>query len=104
MPLEKDLATAIFRIFQETLTNVARHAGATKIFVRLEAKDGQVILEVTDNGRGISRKQINDPKSFGIMGMRERALLWGGNVQVTGSRYKGTTVTVSIPMKSRGEE
>jgi len=104
MPLEKDLATAFFRIFQETLTNVARHAGATKVFVRLEAKDDQVILEVTDNGRGISRKQINDPKSFGIMGMRERALLWGGDVQVTGSRYKGTTVTVSIPMKSRGGE
>jgi PAS domain S-box-containing protein len=98
IPLEKELATAIFRIFQETLTNIARHANATKVNVRLETRDGRVILEVADNGRGITRKQINDPKSFGIMGMRERALLWGGDVQVTGSRYKGTTVTVSIPL------
>lgn len=98
IPLDKELATAIFRIFQETLTNIARHANATKVNVRLETKDGRVILEVADNGRGITRKQINDPKSFGIMGMRERALLWGGDVQVTGSRYKGTTVTVSIPL------
>ncbi|SEM20629.1 PAS domain S-box-containing protein [Syntrophus gentianae] len=108
VPLEKDLATAIFRIFQETLTNVARHANATKVLVRLETRGGKVILEVTDNGRGISRKQINDPKSFGIMGMRERALLWGGDVSVSGSRYRGTTVTVSIPLKaalkSGGEE
>jgi len=104
VPLEKDLATAIFRIFQETLTNVARHANATKVFVRLEAKEGKVVLEVADNGRGISRKQINDPKSFGIIGMRERALLWGGDVSVSASRYRGTTVTVSIPLKSGGEE
>jgi len=107
VPLEKDLATAIFRIFQETLTNIARHANATRVWVHLETREGKVILEVTDNGRGISRKQVNDPKSFGIMGMRERALLWGGDVQVSGSRYRGTTVTVSIPLKSAlksGEE
>jgi len=100
VPLEKDLATAIFRIFQETLTNIARHANATKVFIRLEARGGNVILEVADNGRGITRKQLHDPKSFGIMGMRERALLWGGDVSVSGSRERGTTVTVSIPLKS----
>jgi len=104
VPLEKDLATAIFRIFQETLTNVGRHANATKVFVRLETKGGKVLLEVADSGRGITKKQINDPKSFGIMGMRERALLWGGDVQISGSRDRGTTVTVIIPLKAGGKE
>ncbi len=104
VPLDKEPATAVFRIFQETLTNVARHSNATKVFVRLETKGDKVILEVTDNGRGITQKQINDPKSFGIMGMRERALLWGGDVQVIGSRSRGTTVKVSIPLKSGEKE
>lgn len=104
VPMEKELATAVFRIFQETLTNVARHANATKVFVHFEARGGKVILTVADNGRGISRKQINDPKSFGIMGMKERALLWGGDVHMIGSRYKGTTVTVSIPLRQEGKD
>jgi len=104
LPLEKELATAVFRIFQETLTNIARHANATRVFVRLETRGDKVILEVADNGRGITRKQINDPKSFGIMGMRERALLWGGDVHLIGSRYKGTTVTVTIPLRQEGRD
>ena len=96
--LERDLATALFRIFQETLTNVARHAGATRVTVRLERGNGRLVLTVADNGRGITKKQIDDDRSFGIIGMRERAHLWGGGLRITGSREEGTTVMVDIPL------
>lgn len=96
--LERDLATAIFRIFQETLTNIARHAGATRVAVRLEREDGRLVLTVTDNGRGITNRQIDDDKSFGIIGMRERAHLWGGELRISGNPEEGTTVTVDIPL------
>jgi signal transduction histidine kinase len=95
---EKDLATALFRIFQETLTNIARHADATFVKVRLAQKAGELHLHVSDNGKGITQRQIDDPKSFGIMGIRERVNLWGGTVTIAGKPQKGTTVKVRIPM------
>ncbi|MBN1614169.1 MAG: PAS domain S-box protein [Deltaproteobacteria bacterium] len=99
--LEKDLATTLFRIFQEILTNVARHAGATHVGVHLTERGNRLRLEITDNGRGITPEQISDPKSFGIMGICERAGLWGGRVRITGKNGKGTTITVLIPLTSR---
>ena len=98
LDLDRDLATVLFRIFQETLTNIARHAVASKVNVRLERKEGRIILTVRDNGRGITKKQIDDGRSFGIIGMRERAHLFGGDLQITGRREAGTTVTVGIPL------
>lgn len=100
--VEKDLATTVFRIFQETLTNITRHANATSMKVRLSQKGGQLLLCVSDNGKGIMPEQVNDPQSFGIMGIRERVNLWGGSVSITGKPHKGTAIKVRIPMH-RGE-
>ncbi len=90
-------STALFRILQETLTNIARHAGATEVEVSLEAGPDQVILRVRDNGRGITAAEIGDQKAIGLLGMRERAQLVGGEVSITGAAGKGTTVLVRIP-------
>jgi signal transduction histidine kinase len=97
--LTKDCATAVFRIFQETLTNVTRHARATKINVNLEENAGSLLLEVRDDGRGITEKEISNPKSMGLLGMRERALLFGGEIKIRGAPGKGTTVRLEIPLK-----
>ncbi|MGO8818767.1 MAG: PAS domain S-box protein [Terriglobia bacterium] len=90
-------ATAIFRIFQETLTNVARHADASAVDVRLANFNNNLTLEVHDNGRGIPKEKHSIGGSFGILGMRERALLLGGEVTITGPPGSGTTVRVRIP-------
>jgi len=95
--LDRDLATAIFRIFQETLTNVARHAEATEVHVELEDRPDELVLIVRDNGKGITESQLSDPKSLGLMGIRERAHSWGGDVAFQGVPGQGTTVTVRIP-------
>lgn len=97
--IEKDLATALFRIFQEMITNVARHAGAKAVWVRLVQKENELCLEVIDDGKGITQKQIEDSRSFGIMGIRERVNLWNGQVGITGKHSKGTTVSVTIPIR-----
>jgi two-component system, NarL family, sensor histidine kinase UhpB len=97
--LDQDLSTTLFRIFQETLTNVIRHAGATQVSVHLKEGDGQIMLDVRDNGRGISRREILDNKSMGLLGMRERAALLGGRFKIGRlGRNKGTRVNVSIPL------
>jgi PAS domain S-box-containing protein len=96
--VEKDLATTLFRIFQETLTNVARHAEATSVRVRLTRKNNELRLDVSDNGKGITPKQIGDPKSFGIVGIRERVNLWGGSVSITAKPKKGTVIKIRIPI------
>ncbi len=96
--LDQDRSTAIFRIFQETLTNVVRHADATKVKANLKEEAGRIILRIRDNGKGIEKKQISDPKAFGLIGMRERAHFWGGELKITGTPGKETTVVVSIPL------
>ncbi len=99
--LTPDLATTFFRIFQETLTNVIRHAGATLVTVHLKEAAGRIILEVKDNGRGIAPEEISNPTSMGLLGMKERAGLLGGAFKIgaaPGSR--GTLVTVSIPIRT----
>ena len=93
-------ATAIFRIFQETLTNVARHADAAGVEVRLSKEDSDLTLEVHDNGKGIPEDRLSNGESLGILGMRERALLLGGEVTISGTGGNGTTVRVRIPVAS----
>jgi signal transduction histidine kinase len=97
--LDKDRTTTVFRIFQETLTNVARHAEATKVTVLLRTQPDGLVLEVKDNGKGITESQVSDPKSLGLIGIRERVNDWGGSLTISGSRSQGTTMTVRIPLE-----
>jgi PAS domain S-box-containing protein len=101
--LESDLSTTLFRIFQETMTNVARHAQASRVWVRLQEKPGELRLTIRDNGRGISEGEIDDPASLGLIGIRERARSWGGEVAILGAPGQGTTVTVRVPQTSTRE-
>ena len=101
--LDQDFSTSVFRIFQEALTNIARHADATEVKVSLRLRDGQVMLEVKDNGKGITEKQFSDPTSFGLIGIRERVNFFGGDVKINGIRNKGTMVTVCIPLRKKEE-
>jgi len=100
--LDQDCSTAIFRIFQETLTNIARHAHATRVKVGLKARSGKIELRVKDNGIGITEEQIGNPKSFGLIGMQERASFLGGVVEIREVQGKGTTVTAKIPLSKEG--
>ncbi len=102
MHLDRDRSTTVFRIVQETLTNTARHANATKIRIHLKLQDEYLTLRVEDNGRGIAESEISDPKSLGLIGIRERVNNWGGSLGITGSRKTGTIVTVRIPLDSAG--
>ena len=90
-------ATAAFRIFQEALTNVARHAGATLVLVRFTLSAQALELSVEDNGRGISEGALADSRSLGLLGIRERATSLGGTVTITGERGRGTTLTLTLP-------
>jgi PAS domain S-box-containing protein len=99
--IDQDRATAMFRIFQETLTNVARHASASQVDVRLAREDGDLSLEVRDNGRGIPEEKLSNSASLGILGMRERAVLLGGELTISGAPGKGTTLRVRIPEAHR---
>jgi two-component system sensor histidine kinase UhpB len=95
--LDSARSTAVFRIMQEALTNVARHAHATRVQANLRQVDHDLILEVRDNGKGIP--QAPDTNRFGILGMRERAHVFGGDVMIHGSPGQGTVVTVRIPVE-----
>lgn len=97
LPIDAERTTALFRIFQETLTNIARHAGATHVRIGLFHENCHVLLEVRDNGRGIGEGQLSGPGSLGILGMRERAELLGGEFTIAGEPGSGTTVRVRIP-------
>ncbi|HPL64719.1 MAG TPA: PAS domain S-box protein [Syntrophales bacterium] len=93
-----DVNTALFRILQESLTNIIRHAGATEVAIDIEQKKNSISLRVRDNGRGISKRRSEARNSIGIAGMRERAELAGGEFRITGSRGKGTEIFVEIPL------
>jgi signal transduction histidine kinase len=99
--IDRPRATALFRILQETLTNVARHANATQVNVRLAKEDGSLILDVRDNGTGIRDEELSAGRSLGILGMRERVLVLGGELAISGAPGKGTAVTVRIPEADR---
>jgi PAS domain S-box-containing protein len=96
LQLEGDRATALFRIFQECLTNVARHAEARSVRTSLTEQDGNLLLIVEDDGKGFRESAAGG--SLGILGMKERAQVCGGDVQVSSSPGKGTTVTVRVPV------
>jgi PAS domain S-box-containing protein len=95
--LDPDHTTALFRILQEALTNVARHAGAAAVEIRLAAEDNRILLAITDDGRGIPEDKLGDSRSLGLLGMRERASALGGDLAVRRNSGRGTTVEVTLP-------
>ena len=96
--LGRELSTAVFRIFQEILTNIARHAKASSVGVRLQISAERLTLEVVDDGSGIAESAVHARESLGLLGMQERAQLFGGEVSIRGSPGRGTTVALSIPL------
>jgi signal transduction histidine kinase len=96
--LTRERATAVFRILQEILTNVLRHSEAANLYVKLKHNKHYFELEVKDDGRGITDSQIMNTQSLGLLGMKERALLVGGEVRITGKEGGGTTVVVRVPL------
>jgi signal transduction histidine kinase len=94
--LDADRSIALFRIFQETLTNIARHASASEVRAELQAHDRIIEFKVQDNGRGITEAEVNNARSFGLLGMRERARYFGGGLEITGKPGEGTTVIVRL--------
>ncbi len=99
----KDFSTMVFRITQETLNNIVKHSGANKVDVLFNVKNNMLFLEIKDNGAGITQDEINNVSSLGILGMRERVNIFGGELLINGTRQTGTTVNFKIPLPSKGK-
>jgi two-component system sensor histidine kinase UhpB len=97
--IDPDCSTAIFRISQEALTNISRHAKATRVEISLKEENSALILRIKDNGKGIKPDEVFAPASLGLMGMRERIRPFGGEMKIAGSPKKGTTLTVTLPFE-----
>ncbi|HMK57185.1 MAG TPA: response regulator [Dissulfurispiraceae bacterium] len=95
---EPEMKTALFRIFQEVLTNVLRHAHASKVDAVLMNYDGATVLRVRDNGVGMNEEEMSKANSFGLLGMRERVYPWGGRIEIKSKKYVGTTITAVVPI------
>jgi two-component system sensor histidine kinase UhpB len=92
-----DYSTALFRIFQEALTNIHRHSGATKVHVTLAEQHKDITLVIADNGIGFTEDQLSKANSFGLLGMRERVHICNGELSINSTKNKGTTITIVIP-------
>jgi signal transduction histidine kinase len=99
---DDNTATAFFRIAQELLTNIIRHAHAQHVQISLAVDDGVLAMVVTDDGKGITEKDLAKRASFGLRGIRERAALIGGEVTIDITQHKGTTVTLRVPLTRQG--
>ncbi len=102
LEIDRDRSSAVFRILQEALTNVARHAEARRVRVSLVVRGGRLSLHIADDGRGFDPGGITRVKSFGLLGMRERALMLGGTVEVTSNAGVGTEVHLEMPLEGPG--
>jgi signal transduction histidine kinase len=102
LPISMDAATTVFRVFQESLTNVARHANATEVEIRLERVNSYLLLRIEDNGKGVDDASVSGGRSLGILGMQERVRLLNGNLKIEGTAGRGTVVHVEIPLTSAG--
>lgn len=99
--LDEDLKTTFFRVFQESITNVVRHAEASKINVSMDHQNDQLVMKIKDNGKGIQKDQIEGSHSLGLIGIRERVRYWNGEVLFHGTPGKGTTVEIRIPVSKK---
>lgn len=97
VPIEPERATAAFRIFQEAVTNAVRHSRATAITASLSVKGRELVLQVRDNGVGMTKNSQQREQSLGLMGMRERARALGGDVRITSKPGQGTMVAMTLP-------
>jgi two-component system sensor histidine kinase UhpB len=98
LPLTPDQQTAVFRIVQEALTNVVRHAKASAVKISLAKATRAVRVQIEDNGRGMTREEAASPASIGLLGMRERAELVGGTLAIVATPGKGTTIRLTMPV------
>ena len=99
--LNQEISITIFRIFQESLTNILRHARATEAKVSLTEKSGRLFLEISDNGVGITEEQKYNPESFGLLGIQERARALKGEYSIQGIPKKGTSLSINIPIEQK---
>ena len=99
--VDMDTSVALFRIFQEAITNAVRHSKASQIKVELRQSPGRILLTVEDNGLGIKHSEITDVKSFGLISIKERARALGGDVEIFGRPNKGTVITAEIPLRKK---
>jgi PAS domain S-box-containing protein len=104
LEINRECSIAIFRIVQEALTNVARHAKASKVSLNIEKRNGHLVVRVVDNGKGITHSQIASSYSYGLMGMKERALAFGGEFAIKPGRNGGTLLQFSIPVERFGAD
>ena len=102
LEVEERCALAVFRIVQEALTNVAKHANASLVALRLYRDRQQLIVEIRDNGRGIGDSDLHKPKSFGLRGIRERVRSLNGELSISPGEQGGTHIVLSLPLKSSG--
>jgi signal transduction histidine kinase len=96
--IEKAAATAIYRMVQEALTNVARHSNAVRVELRVRERAGNLLLEIRDDGRGVTAEELSDPASIGLIGIRERAEILGGTTRFKGVPGRGTIVSIRLPL------
>jgi len=96
--LDKGLSTSLFRVFQEALTNVARHAKATEIEIALQFEPDDLIMTIQDNGIGIDPEQLHNSDSLGLLGIRERINFWKGRLIINSEPHSGTTLKAHIPL------
>jgi two-component system sensor histidine kinase UhpB len=99
-PMDPGRATEIYRIFQEALINIARHSCATRVKVILKQEGNALVLDVHDNGRGITREELSGFGALGLLGMRDRAASIGGTVSIEGAPKSGTTVRITVPLRA----
>jgi len=100
--LDNGQATAVFRILQEALTNIQRHAQATQVTITCREESGQFVLAIKDNGRGFGETEKSARESLGLLGMRERAHLTGGEINIESAEGEGTKITVQVPLANSG--
>jgi signal transduction histidine kinase len=100
LKLPVKIATGLFRIFQESLTNVARHADATSVNALLGIENGKIRMQIVDNGKGFDQQTIENKKTLGILGMRERAKIMGGEYSIESLHGRGSVIEVKVPISS----
>lgn len=103
LSVSPEIATGVFRIYQESLTNIARHADAKNVVADLEKNGVQLKLRVSDNGKGFPSPKTGQKKTLGLLGMKERAHMIGGKLDISSEQGKGTTITIVVPMQSESE-